>query len=157
MDRVLRIFILLFFAGCVSIDGGAVEVSWVVRTPDGRGINNCSCACPAIAKMRLVLVPVEGGPDACAGQKSCEFSCGQHSGVTTFSIPPGTYAMSLVPVGATGDPLDGTGSGFCTAKSAVAPAVREVQKGRLVQLDAVLIQAGCAETCGGEDNTKVCK
>ena len=147
---------LFLFAGCVSIDGGAVEVSWVVRTTDGRAINDCSCACPAIARVRLRLDPVGGGADACAGVASCEFSCGHQSGATSFTIPPGTYAISLVPVGAAGESLDTIAGGTCSAKSAIAPVVRTVEKGRLTQLDAIMIQAGCADACGGADNTKVC-
>ncbi len=41
---------------CVKINGGAVEISWVVISPSGGGITDCSCADPAIAKVRLVLV-----------------------------------------------------------------------------------------------------
>ena len=146
---------LFLFAGCVSIDGGAVEISWVVRTPGGRAINSCSCACPAIAKVRLRLEPVGGGEDACAGLPSCEFACGRQSGATAFTIPPGTYAISLVPLGAAGESLDLGDGALCSAKS-IAPTVRTVEKGRLTQIDAVMIQAGCADACGGPDNTKVC-
>jgi hypothetical protein len=154
MFRLLPI--LLLFAGCVSIDGGAVEISWVVRTADGRAINDCGCTCPSIAKMRLKLAPVAGGTDPCANRDVCEFSCSRQSGATPFDIPPGTYSISLVPIGAEGEVLpDGDGLS-CSAKSNVPPTLRVVDRGRVTQIDAILIQAGCAESCGGVDSTKVC-
>src|ERR1035438_1312022 len=76
---------------CVKIDGGAVEISWVVIAPDGRGITDCSCASPAIAKVRLSLVGVGGdidGVDACAGKAQCDFPCQRQTGSTPFDIPP---------------------------------------------------------------------
>jgi hypothetical protein len=154
MIRLLPI--LLLFAGCVSIDGGAVEISWVVRTSDGRAINDCGCTCPSIAKMRLKLDPVAGGPDPCAARETCEFSCGHKSGATLFDIPPATYSISLVPIGAEGEVLPGGDTLSCSAKSSVSPLVRVVDRGRVTQIDAILIQAGCAESCGGADSTKVC-
>jgi hypothetical protein len=101
MDRITLIALLFSATGCVPIDGGAVEASWTVVTyGDGRGISDCNCACPPIAKVRLQLVPVAGGSDPCAGRATCQFSCNLQSGATRFDIPAGSYAISLVPVGA---------------------------------------------------------
>ena len=159
MDRI-TLFALLFSAtGCVSIDGGAVEASWVVVTHDGRGIANCGCTCPPMPKVRLQLIPVAGGSDPCAGRDSCQFSCGQKSGATRFDIPPGSYAVSLVPVGQDGQDIvnDPSGAaGMCSAFSGVAPVVRDVIKGRVTQLDAVEMVADCAADCGGLNSSKVC-
>jgi hypothetical protein len=157
MNR-LTLIALLFFCGpaCVAIDGGAVEVSWVVVTHDGRGISDCGCTCPPIAKMRLQLVPVGGGADPCAGRDSCAFGCDLKSGATRFDIPPGTYAISLVPVGADGNDITSGEAGTCSAGPGADPEVRVVQKGRVTGLDAKLVMADCAPECGGADDTRVC-
>lgn len=159
MDRITLIALLFSAAGCVAIDGGAVEASWkVVTYGDGRGIADCNCACPPIAKVRLQLVPVAGGEDFCAGRATCQFSCNQQSGATRFDIPAGSYAVALVPVGQDGndivpraDPLT------CGAQSGIDPVVREVVKGQVTQLDAMLMKATCAPECGGLDGDKICR
>src|SRR5450631_282705 len=92
---------------CVKIDGGSVEISWVVIAPDGRGITDCGCADPAIAKVRLSLVL--DGVDACAGQAQCDFPCQRQSGATPFDIKPTQngqmYSVSVVALGAEDKPL----------------------------------------------------
>ena len=91
---------------CVKIDGGAVEISWVVISPSGGGITDCSCADPAIAKVRLVLVGMGGtieGATPCAGKAQCDFPCQNQTGATQFDIPPTgpgeSYEVSVVAVG----------------------------------------------------------
>ena len=90
----------------MKINGGAVEISWVVISPSGGGITDCSCADPAIAKVRLVLVGVGGtidGATPCAGQAQCDFPCQNQTGATQFDIPPTgpgeSYSVSVVAVG----------------------------------------------------------
>jgi hypothetical protein len=156
MDRP-TLFALLFSAlGCVSIDGGAVEASWVVVTHDGRGISKCGCTCPPIAKIRLQLLPTAGGADPCAGRASCMFSCNLQSGATHFDIPPGNYAISLVPVGEDGNDITNGEAGTCSAGPGADPEVRDVIKGRVTGLDAMNVLADCAADCGGSDNNRLC-
>lgn len=156
MDRLV-LFALLFSApGCVSIDGGAVEASWVVVTHDGRTIANCACTCPPVAKIRLRLLPTAGGDDPCAGRASCQFGCDLQSGATRFDIPPGRYAISLVPVGADGNDITNGEAGTCSAGPGADPMVRDVVKGRVTGLDATMVLADCAAECGGSDSNKVC-
>jgi hypothetical protein len=157
MDRVVRIALLFSALGCVPIDGGAVEATWVVVTHDGRRIADCGCTCPPIAKIRLQLLPEDGGGDPCAGRAACQFSCGRQTGATRFDIPPGTYSMSLVPVGDDGNDLTSGEAGTCSAGGGAGPTVRDVVKGRVTQLHAMMVLADCAAECGGSDNTKVCK
>jgi hypothetical protein len=156
MDRLTLIALIFSAPGCVSVDGGAVETSWVVVTNDGRGISDCACTCPPIAKVRLQLVPIAGGADPCAGTASCQFSCNLQSGATRFDIPPGTYAISLVPVGADGNDITNGEAGTCRAGAGANPVIREVVKGRVTGLDAMTVLADCAAECGGADNTRVC-
>jgi len=156
MDRFILIALLFYASSCVSVDGGAVEASWVVVTHDGRGITSCACTCPPVAKVRLQLLPVAGGADPCAGRSSCQFSCGLQSGATRFDIPPGTYAISLLPVGPDGNDITTGEAGACRAGPGADPVIREVVSGRVTGLDATMVLADCAPECGGSDNTRVC-
>jgi hypothetical protein len=157
MDRPTPILLLFSALSCVSIDGGAVEASWVVVTPDGRTISDCACTCARVAKVRLKLEPLGGGADPCAGRTSCQFGCNLQSGVTRFDIPAGTYAISVVPVGADGNDLTpGEAGSNCGAQAGANPTVRDVVKGKVTGLDAMMVLADCAPECGGSDDTKVC-
>jgi hypothetical protein len=160
MARIVLSLFALTAAGCVSIDGGSVEAAWDLHTPDGRRIAQCSCSCPRIAKVRFSVVPAAGGADLCAGRDACQFACGAGQGGTPFDIPPGDYALSLVPVGEDGQDLVGeipqAGGGTCSAQSSVAPILRTVRKGQPTQLNGVVIKAECAANCGGSDTTKAC-
>ena len=160
MARIVALLLALAATGCVSIDGGAVEASWNIQALDGRGIADCSCTCPQVAKVRFSVVPAAGGADLCAGRAACQFPCRSKHGATPFDIPTGDYAVSLVPVGADGQDLTGAvvqdGGGTCSAQSGVAPTLRTVGKGQLTQLNAVIIVADCAPVCGGFDSAKVC-
>jgi len=157
MDRITLIVLLFSSLGCVSIDGGAVEASWMVETyGDGRGIADCGCACPPIAKIRLKLEPTSGDSDPCAGRTTCEFWCNLKSGATRFDIPPGSYAISLVPVGEDGNEIANGDPQTCGAHSGVDPRVRDVVRGRVTELNATLISATCAADCGGSDTNRVC-
>src|SRR5215208_4364359 len=119
---------------CVSIDGGAVEVNWVVRTDDGRAITDCSCSDPQIASLRLQLVGASGdvkGATPCQDRTSCQFPCQRHTGATPFDIPPGFYLISLVPVDAAGQDLSLLQAPLHVQTP--APVLREVVKGQPTQ------------------------
>jgi hypothetical protein len=157
MDRVTLIALLFSALACKHVDGGAVEATWVLVTPDGRTISDCSCTCPSIAKMRLELLPTDGGGDACAGRGACAFSCNQKIGATQFDIPAGRYQVRLVPVGADGSDATGGEAGACKADAQAYTKLFDVVTGQVTQLDALQFVAGCAPECGGSDNTRVCK
>lgn len=156
MDRITLIALLFSALGCVSIDGGAVEASWQTMTHDGRAITNCGCTCPPMPKVRLQLLPVAGGSDPCVGRAACQFSCNQESGATRFDIPPGSYAVSLVPVGADGNDIPSGAVGTCSARAGIDPVVRDVVQGRVTQLDTMTVLTDCASECGGSNNNLVC-
>jgi hypothetical protein len=146
-------------SGCVDVDGGAIEASWVLRTADGRAIADCTCAQPVISAVRFIAARVapDGtvGDDVCADQPGCMFSCRRQRGATPFNIAPGRYAISLGPVGQEGQPLGGL-----TGEAGVrvpAPILRDVVFGRPTQLDALAIEVSCSAVCHGEQSDKVCK
>lgn len=135
---------------CVPITGGAVEISWIVVAPDGRGITNCGCADPAIAKVRLVLTGVGGAIDGttpCAGKAQCDFACQRQTGATAFDIPPTgpgeSYQVAVVAVDAAGNEVPQ--SSIMTP----APILRQVVSGQPTELEAFTLVAPCAESCNG--------
>jgi hypothetical protein len=140
--------LVLLVSACVKIDGGAVEISWVVIAPDGRGITDCSCADPAIAKVRLSLLGIGGdidGVDACAGQAQRDFPCQRQTGSTPFDIKPTQngemYSVSVAALGADGSPL--------TQVATPAPILRQVVYGQPTEVEAFALVASCAAACNG--------
>lgn len=138
---------------CVKIDGGAVEISWVIRSDQGKAITDCGCADPPIATVRLVLqgsdargYPIAGATP-CAGQAQCDFPCERQTGATAFDIPPTQgvekyYAISVVPVGTDGTEL---------SKAQVdrpASILREVVRGQPTEVESMQLVAPCATACG---------
>ena len=157
--------------GCVPIDGGAVEASWVLRTFDGRAISSCRCASPEISRVRLVVSRLgpQGLPeeDICAGRSDCEFTCSRQSGATSFFIPPERYAISVAPLGVAGDSLVATPTPVLDPPTGAdrptdpavrvpAPILRDVVYGRPTELDAFAIESSCAAACSGEQSNRVC-
>jgi hypothetical protein len=141
--------------GCVKIDGGAIEASWVLRTPDGRAVgDDCGCSAPAITRIRFRAEPVDEnghvvGPDVCE-KGGCAFPCASQRGATPFFVPERRYAISLAPLGADGSELTG-------GVRVQAPILRDVTDGQPTQLEAFAIEVGCAEECDGKDVTRACE
>jgi hypothetical protein len=157
--------------GCVPINGGAVEASWVLRTFDGRAISNCDCSSPEISRVRFVVMALsaQGLPveDLCAGRSDCEFSCSRQSGATSFFIRPARYAISVAPLGVAGDslvtapapvpaPPTGVDRPADPAVRVPAPILRDVVYGRPTELDAIAIETSCSVACNGEQSNRVC-
>jgi len=141
----LALTLALLDGACVDINGGAVEVPWIVFARDGRGaINDCSCAAPVIESVRLKLDPAganTGSADPCEGVGACVFACGRKTGATPFMVPPGDYLMSIEPLGTDGQVIP--------EDTVPAPVLRRVVKGAPTELDAFEIQAPCG--CHGDD------
>ena len=138
---------------CVKIHGGAVEISWVVISPSGGGITDCSCADPAIAKVRLVLVGVGGtldGATPCAGKAQCDFPCQNQTGATQFDIPPTgpgeSYAASVVAVGNDGAEIP---QQEIMTPSSPASILYQVSEGQPTEVDAFTLVAPCSLACSG--------
>lgn len=133
-------------AGCVGIDGGAVEISWVVRDADGRAITDCGCSDPPIARVKLKLVGQGGdirGTTPCEGRAQCEFPCQRQTGSTPFDIketqPNETYAISVAAVNQEGVELPQI--------ITPAPILRTVVRGQPTEVEAFLLVAQCSGEC----------
>jgi hypothetical protein len=143
---------LLLLAGCIDVDGGAVEAGWDLRIPKNGQRIGClgdSDTQGAIQRlgltrllMELSLAPTGGGADPCAGDARCSFECDTRAdqvlfGTTPFFIPEGEYAISTVAVG-----IDAGGERReLTAADLVSPVavVRQIQQGQVTDLDVNLI------------------
>jgi hypothetical protein len=151
----LGLLIESLVGSCVQIDGGAVEVSWVVHA-NGRAITDCSCADPEIASIRIEVVGRGGlieGTTPCAGRAQCRFACQRQTGATPFDIPEThgdeMYAISVVAVGKDGADLP--------TIQAPAPILRTVVRGQPTEVEAFLLEAGCSMACEGMNKSGVCE
>ena len=148
------LFLGCLLAACVKIDGGAVEISWVIRSKSGSAITDCGCSSPPIAKVRLRLTLVAGedggvvdaGAGAvmpCAGNAQCDFPCARQTGSTPFNIPEThgseRYEVSVVAVGANGSELPEV--------MMPAPILREVVRGQPTEVESMQLVADCATEC----------
>ena len=145
--------------GCVRIDGGAVELSWVLRTPEGRAISDCGCSDPQVATVRLHLILQDAagvavpGNTPCEGRAECQFPCQRHSGATSFDIPETRpdemYLISVDTLGPDGMPLAGV--------QAPARVSRSVVRGQPTDMGALLLVTECANACSGVNGQGVCE
>ena len=150
----LGVFLESAAGSCVQIDGGAVEVSWVVHA-NGRAITDCTCSDPEIASVRIDIVGNGGaiqGTKPCAGQPKCVFSCSRQTGATPFNIPEThsdeTYLIQLVAVDKNGHDLP--------IRAPLAPISQTVVRGQPTELEAVTLDSGCAVECETLNKTGVC-
>ena len=133
-------------AACVEIDGGAVEISWVIRSETGSAITDCGCASPSIATVRLKLTGVGGTIEdyqPCAGNAHCDFPCGRQTGSTPFNIKEThgdeRYQVSIAAVGTDGTEL--------LQVMTPAPILREVVRGQPTEVESMQLVALCATEC----------
>ncbi len=119
---------------CVQVDGGAVELSWTLRTFEG---NANTCLKSGVEMVRVCWIPldVDGGSglQVCRRGQFREFPCDSSRGVTRFELPPGRNMLFLEPVCA--------GGVVAQNFQVPAPIVRDVEKGGVVTLDQLLIVA----------------
>lgn len=131
---------------CVDINGGAVEISWVIRSQGGSAITDCGCASPSIAKVRLKLVGVGGdigGRMPCDGNAQCDFPCSRQTGSTAFNIPE-THGEERYQVYLRA--LDVTGAELPNVMTP-APILREVVRGQPTEVESMQLVAQCATEC----------
>jgi hypothetical protein len=110
--------------GCTEATGGAVELSWALRSTRDRGIGDC--AGDAIGRIRLWWETEES-------RRFTAFPCRDNHGVTAFDLPVGEVALSVTPECADGNTPDPE------LFTAPPPIVRDVAIGEAITLDAVLL------------------
>lgn len=138
-------------AGCIEIDGGAVELSWSLRDFDGDAVDECADA--RIDEVEICWQPAVGDTPsvdvACRPGQRQSFPCSEENGVSGFQIDPGSTAFWAHPICDTGDAASED------TFQAPAPIVRTVEEGQIVTLNSLLLvvsplsgtcpEAGC--TC----------
>jgi hypothetical protein len=122
--RILATVLCLGVHGCTEATGGAVELSWALRSTLDEDIDDC--AAERINRIRLWW-------DAGTSKRYTTFPCRDNHGVTAFDLPTGNVALSVTPEcddGFSADPASFV---------APPPIVRQVTTGQAVTLDAVLL------------------
>ena len=127
---------------CVEVNGGAIEVDWlVVSQSDGTVLRGCTCAPPstqAIADLTLVLTP--RAPDVTT-PPSYSFPCARGRGTTTFSIPDAEYDVTLRPIDPAG--IDLAAQVPPRAFSSPPVLVRRIVTGQVASLDVWTVRLDC--------------
>ena len=127
-------------AGCIEIEGGAVELSWSLRSFDGDRVDQCASA--RIDEVRVCWEAVADGTSTGICEGSQSFPCGEENGVSGFEIDPGATAFWIEPICVDGSPAE-PGS-----YEVPPPIVRTVEEGNIVTLNSLLIEvAPFASSC----------
>ena len=144
-DVRIGVAIALALAGCSSVNGGAVELSWKLR-PASSDLTDKFVACDSgktgtnpVTEIRLEWEVAVNGTPTIDGES---WSCSDSHGVTGFALPPGPTLFRVTPLCKTGPAL---------AASYIAPAVesRNVILGDTVSLGAVELVVQVS-SCGDE-------
>jgi hypothetical protein len=118
----------------VQVDGGAIELSWSLRSFTGDPIDQCTNA--DISTIRVWWE----ADDESDRPAFTDFACEESRGVTGFEVPEGTTRVWVEPVC-----TDGAEAAPDTYQ-APAPIVRDVSNGDVITLNSLLIVVS--------DNTK---
>lgn len=117
--------------GCTEANGGAVELSWALRST--RDVEITDCASDRIGRIRLWWM-------ADATPHFFGFPCEENHGVTSFDVPEGRVSLWVSPECV--NDLNQSQPGIEPPTEMYVtppPIVRDVQAGEAVTLDAVLL------------------
>ncbi len=144
-------------SGCVEIEGGAVEVAWVLRDTrqrsapcDAEGLKILEIERIDRVRLQIRRISPDGGvsEDLCAAGvvTGCEWSCSNRGGTTPFNIPvpdanpddgedseTRDYVFNLVPLSVDGTPIDPS------IVAVPSPVRRTVARGDLADLGLWMI------------------
>lgn len=131
----LAVAICSALAGCVNVEGGAVELSWSLR--DGND-DKLTCAEARISEIRICWEPKNQiGPEGAECREFWDFPCDVSRGVSIFDIQEGEIAFFVQPR-CEGD--DGQSTAARPDKYQVPPPIlRQVERGKVVTLNQILI------------------
>jgi hypothetical protein len=142
---------MLGVGGCVAVNGGAVELSWIIRESDGSQAD-CSDDTVNVATVALCVRSCDAiGPGGeCTSSSGTDdvvcptaaFECQDHRGNTPFEIPPGRKELWIR--------VSCAGTGGATPNVTLPGSlIRDVVEGEVTELDALLITvpSGGAKAC----------
>jgi hypothetical protein len=134
VTQVAALLVVIGSSGCIDIEGGAVELSWSLRSFDGERVNSCEDA--RLDRVRICWLAVEGDEPldaSCQTRQSATFPCVEESGASGFEIAPGRTAFWIEPLCVDGAPA------VAGTYEVPPPIVRTVEEGRIVTLNSLLI------------------
>jgi hypothetical protein len=111
--------------GCTEAPGGAVELSWALRSTRDVGIDDCASG--FVERIRLWW-------DTGSDPHFTSFPCDENHGVTAFDLPVGRVSLWVSPE-CVRTHLEPDSEMYVTPP----PIVRDVTLGEAVTLDAVLL------------------
>ncbi|MEZ4367482.1 MAG: hypothetical protein R2939_14585 [Kofleriaceae bacterium] len=114
---------LLAGAGCADVAGGAVDLSWTLRTTDG---DDTTCSGSRVTVMRLWW-------EHAGEEGSAAWPCENVRAITDFEVPAGPALLWVTPECADGPAAAGT---FV----APPPLSRTIETGEVIGLGAVVVQ-----------------
>jgi hypothetical protein len=124
----------LLVAGCASVDGGAVELSWELRPASGASdlFVDCTSQQPGVDGAPLMISITRMRLDWQVGNivGFATWSCTDYHGVTGFDLPAGTTLLSV-------SPQCESGAAATNTYTSPAPEQRDVIVGDTISLGAV--------------------
>jgi hypothetical protein len=128
---------MIFLCACVDVEGGAVELSWEIRTAQG-GRPDQPCATSGIAEIGLCIRGCGADPAAepgtCTGELICphaRWECEKFTGSTRFDVSTGPAELFIEAYCQDGTKAQGV--------QVPGPIVRTIAFGQVAQLNALLI------------------
>jgi len=122
-------FALAGLAGCVDVNGGAVEFKWEIREEDGTG---SSCGVTEVDRVRVLGEPTADSNGTITGEMfDYDWPCSDYKAATEFVIQPGRYAIRIEPV------CRGT---LVPVATVPQPIVRDISNGYVAELNTLLIE-----------------
>jgi hypothetical protein len=126
-------------AACVEVNGGAVELSWSLRSFGGTRIEECDDVRIESIRLAWKAAPDGGSGTSLEPDDWETFPCEDSRGITEFSIPAGRQMFWILPLCPGGTSPTGD-------YEVPPPIVRTVTEGTVITLDALLVVAD-ASTC----------
>lgn len=128
--RVLALVCLLVH-GCANVDGGAVELSWRLRSASGAPADLLDCT-STVEGITFAIQSIRLDWEVASVSGFATFDCSLLHGVTGFDLPQGQALLAVKPICA---------NAVTDTKSYIAPApeLRQVTVGNTISLGAVVI------------------
>jgi hypothetical protein len=122
-------FALAGLAGCVDVNGGAVEFKWEIRKQDGK---QSTCGETQVESVRVTCTPIADSSGAITGELfQHSWPCSDYKAASEFVIQPGRYSIAIDVV------CPGT---LVPVATVPQPILRDVSNGYVVELNTLLIE-----------------
>jgi hypothetical protein len=126
--RVVVMTCLFVHGGCAAVDGGAVELSWSLRTASGSTSSFATCDPGHSNSVPVTGIRLDWEVGGVAAFKT--WDCVDGYGVTGFELPEGPALLSV-------SPTCEFGAATTNTYTAPAPEQRKVIAGNTISLGAV--------------------